>query len=86
MLGHNDIIDYVPWPTYDETKLVQTTVKIAVQICGKVREVIEVSVDANEKEIEETALAHPGIISRIEGKTIKKIIVIKGKIVNIVAI
>ena len=86
MLGHQEIIDYVSWPTYDESKLVQTTVKIAVQICGKVREVIEVSVNASEKEIEETALAHPGIISRIEGKTIKKIIVIKGKIVNIVAI
>ena len=86
MLGHKEIIDYVSWPTYDESKLVQTTVKIAVQICGKVREVIEVSVNASEKEIEETALANPGIISRIEGKTIKKIIVIKGKIVNIVAI
>ena len=86
MLGHNDIIDYVSWPTYDESKLVQTTVKIAVQICGKVREVIEVSVDASEKEIEQIALSHPGIVSRLEGKTIKKIIVIKGKIVNIVAI
>ena len=86
MLGHKEIIDFVNWPTYDESKLVQTTAKIAVQICGKLREVIEVSVDASEKEIEEAALAHPGIISRIEGKTIKKIIVIKGKIVNIVAI
>ena len=86
MLGHSEVIDFVAWPTYDESKLVQTTAKIAVQICGKVREVIEVSVDATEKEIEETALAHPGIVSRLEGKTIKKIIVIKGKIVNIVAI
>ena len=86
MLGHEEIIDFISWPTYDESKLVQNTVKIAVQICGKVREVIEVSVDASEKEIEETALAHPGIKSRIEGKQIKKIIVIKGKIVNIVAI
>ena len=86
MLGHEEIIDFVNWPTYDESKLVQSTNKIAVQICGKVRDVIEVSVNASEKEIEETALAHPGIVSRLEGKTIKKIIVIKGKIVNIVAI
>ena len=86
MLGHNEIVDFAAWPTYDESKLVQTTNKIAIQICGKLREVIEVSVDANEKEIEELALSNPGIVSRLEGKTIKKVIVIKGKIVNIVAI
>ena len=86
MLGHEEIIDFVKWPTHDESKLVQSTVKIAIQICGKLREVIEVSVDATEKEIEEAAMTHPGIVSRIEGKQIKKVIVIKGKIVNIVAI
>ena len=86
MLGHKEIIDFVSWPTYDESKLVQTTAKIAVQICGKLREVIEVNVDATEKEIENIAMSHPGIVSRLEGKTIKKVIVIKGKIVNIVAI
>ena len=86
MLGHNEIVDFAAWPTYDESKLAQTTNKIAIQICGKLREVIEVSVDANEKEIEELALSNPGIVSRLEGKTIKRVIVIKGKIVNIVAI
>ncbi len=85
-LGHEEIIDYVKWPTYDESKLALATVKIAVQICGKVREIIEVPTNASEKEIEDIALNNEGIKSRLEGKTIKKIIVIKGKIVNIVAI
>ena len=85
-LGHKEIIDYVAWPTYDESKLALATVKIAVQICGKVREIIEVPTNASEKEIEDIALNNEGIKSRLEGKTIKKIIVIKGKIVNIVAI
>ena len=85
-LGHKEVIDYVAWPTYDESKLALATVKIAVQICGKVREIIEVPTNASEKEIEDIALNNEGIKSRLEGKTIKKIIVIKGKIVNIVAI
>ena len=85
-LGHTEIIDFVSWPKYDESKLALASVKIAVQICGKVREIIEVPTDASEKEIEDIALNNEGIKTRLEGKTIKKIIVIKGKIVNIVAI
>jgi leucyl-tRNA synthetase len=84
-LHHQEIIDFVPWPTYDEAILVQQKISIAVQICGKVREVIEIDANSSEKEIEEIALNHPGIKARLEGKQIKKIIVIKGKIVNIVA-
>lgn len=85
LFGHNDTIAYEPWPTFDETKLVKQTIKIAVQIMGKVREVIEVPADADEKTIEELALSNEGIKARLEGKTIKKIIVVKGKICNIVA-
>ena len=85
-LGHNNTIAYEKWPTYDESKLVLNTITIAVQICGKTRGTIEVNADASEKEIEEVALASSLVKSRIEGKTIKKIIVIKNKIINIVAI
>ena len=85
-LGHNNTIAYEKWPTYEEGKLVLNTITIAVQICGKTRGTIEVNADASEKEIEEVALASSLVKSRIEGKTIKKIIVIKNKIINIVAI
>ena len=86
ILGNKDSIAYEKWPEYDENKLVKSSIKIAVQICGKVREIIEVPVDASEKEIEEIALNNPGIKQRLEGKEIKRVIIIKGKICNIVAI
>ena len=86
ILGNKESIAYEKWPEYDENKLVKSSIKIAVQICGKVREIIEVPVDASEKEIEEIALNNPGIKQRLEGKEIKRVIIIKGKICNIVAI
>ena len=85
-LGHNNTIAYEKWPSYNETKLVKNTVQIAVQICGKMRGTIEIDVNLDEKQIEEIALNADFVKSRIEGKQIKKIIVIKNKIVNIVAI
>ena len=86
ILGNKESIAYEEWPKYDENKLVKSSIKIAVQICGKVREIIEVPVDASDKEIEEIALNNPGIKQRLEGKEIKRVIIIKGKICNIVAI
>ena len=85
-LGHNNTIAYEKWPNFDEKKLVKNTIQIAVQICGKMRGTIEVDVNLDEKQIEEIALNADFVKSRIEGKQIKKIIVIKNKIVNIVAI
>ena len=85
-LGHNNTIAYEKWPDFDEKKLVKNTIQIAVQICGKMRGTIEVDVNLDEKQIEEIALNADFVKSRIEGKQIKKIIVIKNKIVNIVAI
>ncbi len=69
-----------------ENKLVLNEIEIAVQICGKTRGTIKVNVDASEKEIEDIALNADFVKTRIVGKEIKKIIVIKNKIVNIVAI
>ena len=85
-LGHNNTIAYEKWPNFDEKKLVKNTIQIAVQICGKMRGTIEVDVNLDEKQIEEIALNADFVKSRIEGKQIKKIIIIKNKIVNIVAI
>ncbi len=86
LIGEEGLIDYTPWPSYDESKLVKDTVDIAVQICGKMRGIIKVNYDEDEKRIEEIALEQDFVKSRIENKTIKKIIVIKNKIINIVAI
>lgn len=86
LIGHDNTIAYEKWPTYDENKLVLNEIEIAIQICGKTRGTIKVNVDANEKEIEDIALNADFVKTRIAGKEIKKIIVIKNKIVNIVAI
>ena len=86
LLGHNDIIDYQPWPTYDESKLTLDEVEIAIQICGKLRATMKIPNNSSEEFIKEKALSLDAIKTRIEGKEIKRIIVIKNKIVNIVAI
>ena len=72
------------WPQYDETKLINDTVTIAVQVNGKVRGTIEINIEDDENSIKEKALDNENVNKHIEGKEIVKIIVIKGKIVNIV--
>ena len=85
LLGHDDTIAYEPWPTYDESKTVLSNVKMAVQINGKVRDTIEVSKDEDDEKVKEIALSSENIKRNLEGKTIRKIIVVKNKIVSIVA-
>ena len=86
MLGHDDIVDFEAWPTYDESKLVLDEIEIAIQICGKLRATMKIANNSSEEEIKEKVLSLDAVKTRIEGKEIKKIIVIKNKIVNIVAI
>ena len=85
-LSHSGTIAFEPWPKYDESKLVKSTVKMAVSVNGKLRDTIEVAIDLDNDEVEKIALASEAIKKHTEGKTIKKIIVVKNKIVNIVAI
>ena len=86
MLGHKDLIDFEAWPTYDKSKIVLDTIKVAVSVNGKLRATIDVKPDLSDKEMEDIALAQEAVQRHTEGKTIKKIIVVKNKIVNIVAI
>lgn len=72
------------WPSYEEDKLVDTEKEIAVQVNGKVRATILVHIDDTDDVIKEKALSEDNVKKHIEGKEIVKIIVIKGKIVNIV--
>ena len=85
-LGHSGTITYEPWPKYDESKLVKSAVKMAVSVNGKPRDTIEVAVDLDDEEVKKIATSSEAVKRHLEGKEIKKIIVVKNKIVNIVAI
>ena len=86
LLGHDNTIAFESWPTYDESKLVMNTIKMAVSVNGKPRATIEVPLDLDEEELKKIALSQEGVIRNTEGKEIKKIIIVKNKIINIVAI
>ena len=85
MLFGGGMLAQAPWPSYDESKTVDAALEIAVQVNGKVRSVITISADADEKSIEEQALADAKIQSALQGMKVVKAIVIKKKIVNFVA-
>lgn len=85
IMGHNETITYEAWPTYDESKLVQDTVQVILQVNGKVRSKVEVEKDLDQAELEKIALADERIQQWTAEKDIKKVIVIPNKIVNIVA-
>ena len=84
MLGHTGTIAYETWPTYDETKINDDEKEIAVQVNGKVRATIKIAVDEAEDSIKAKALEEENVKRHMEGKEVVKVIVIKGKIVNIV--
>ncbi|MGX4645268.1 leucine--tRNA ligase [Holzapfeliella sp. JNUCC 80] len=84
VLGHNDSISYEPWPTFDESKLVEDTVEMIIQINGKLKSKMQVSVEASKEEVEKQALADEAIQAQIGSKEIRKVIVVPQKIVNIV--
>ena len=85
ILGYEDTITYEPWPEYDEEKLVEEEVEIVLQVNGKVRAKAVVSKDAEKETLETIAKENEKIQQSIDGKTIRKIIVVPGKLVNIVA-
>jgi len=83
-LGHASSIDFEKWPTFDSSKLVIQTVKMAIAVNGKTREVMEFAIDESEEMIKAAALNNQHVQSFIGSNPIKKVIVVKGKIVNIV--
>ena len=85
LLGHEDTIAYEPWPTYDEAKLVEDTITCVVQVNGKVRGKFEAAVGSSNEELQKQAMELETVQRQLEGKTIRKVIVVKGKVVNIVA-
>ncbi|MFJ7920240.1 leucine--tRNA ligase [Lysinibacillus fusiformis] len=84
LLGHEGTLSYEQWPTYDESKLVDAEVEVAVQVAGKVRAKIVVAKDASKEDIEKIALSDEKVQEYMAGKNLVKVIVIPGKLVNIV--
>ena len=84
LLGHEDLLTYEPWPTYDEAKLVKDEVKLAVSVNGKTRDVILVPAEATEEEAKTIAFESEKVKPFLEGKRIVKVIYVKGRILNVV--
>ncbi len=85
VFNEQDTIAYASWPTYDEAMLVEDEVEVIVQVNGKLRGKFKVAVGTSEDVLKEEALKVPAVQAQVEGKTIRKVIVVKGKVVNIVA-
>ncbi|MFG6583991.1 leucine--tRNA ligase [Sulfitobacter sp. 1A12779] len=83
--GGEGLIAKAPWPKADEKMLVDDTVTLPIQINGKRRAEIQVPADMPKEEVEKTALAHEAVIRTLDGATPKKVIVVPGRIVNVVA-
>ena len=84
-LGHTDSLLDTPWPVPDQVALTKSTLQMVVQVNGKLRAQIDVAVDADRQSIEDSALAHENVLRFTAGQTIRKVIVVPGKLVNIVA-
>ncbi|CAM3440122.1 leucine--tRNA ligase [Marinicrinis lubricantis] len=84
-LGYSESITYVPWPDYDEKLTVEDEIEIVVQVNGKIVERMSIASDTEPKQMEELALNHDKVKAAIQGKSVRKVIAVKGKLVNIVA-
>ncbi len=83
-LGHSEAVVDCAWPECDRDALIQDSVTLVIQVNGKVRGEIEVAADADQETIEQAALAEENVMRHIKGKSVKKIIVVPGRLVNIV--
>ncbi|MET3697197.1 leucyl-tRNA synthetase [Bacillus oleivorans] len=84
-LGGTDTITYQEWPAYDESKLIDNEIEVVIQINGKVKAKMVVPRDTDKIQLEELARNDEKVLAQLEGKTIRKVIAVPGKLVNIVA-
>ncbi|WP_428911274.1 leucine--tRNA ligase [Niallia sp. Krafla_26] len=84
-LGHSGTVAYESWPAYDEAKLKDDKVEIVIQINGKVKHKLVVPVNTNKVVLEQLAMDDDKVKAQIDGKTVRKVIAVPGKLVNIVA-
>ncbi|MFO1432178.1 MAG: leucine--tRNA ligase [Candidatus Competibacteraceae bacterium] len=83
-LAYEGAVIDAPWPVPDETALRRDSITLVVQVNGKVRAQLEVPLDADKATIEQLALASPNVQRFVEGKTVRRLIVVPGKLINIV--
>ncbi|MBN1974037.1 MAG: leucine--tRNA ligase [Sedimentisphaerales bacterium] len=83
-LGHNDSLAYESWPEYDKELIKEKEIELAIQVNGKIKDKIVVPADADEEQIKQKVLGNDKVIAALAGKTPKKVIVIKSRLVNIV--
>lgn len=84
-LGHKHPLADEPWPQWDETATVQDTLTVALQVNGKLRGTLEIPAGADKAELERAALADPAVQRHTTGLTVRKVVLVPGKLVNIVA-
>lgn len=85
MLGHDNTLTYAEWPKYDESLLEENEVEIVVQINGKIKARLAVDASMDKETLEKLVLENEEVQAQLEGKTVRKIVAVPGKLVNIVA-
>jgi len=85
LLGHQESVAYAPWPAYDSALLVAKEVEVVFQVNGKLRDRVKVAAGLSQAELEKVALANEKVRQHTAGKTVRKVIVVPDKLVNIVA-
>jgi leucyl-tRNA synthetase len=83
-LGHRDGLAYEPWPTYDERLARDETVEIAVQVNGRIRSRVMVPADADDRQLEQMARGDEKVSQALKGKTVRRVIVVPGRLVNLI--
>jgi leucyl-tRNA synthetase len=84
-LGHERSLGAAPWPSWEEKYLAETEIEIVVQVMGKVRGKVLVPPDAGEDAVREKAVADPNVSKFLAGKTVRKVVFVPGRLINIVA-
>lgn len=85
LLGHNESIEKSEWPSFDPTKLAEKQIEVIVQINGKIRARLMVNKGTPREELQEKAMQEQHVTENLQGKAIKKLIIVPDKLVNIVA-
>jgi leucyl-tRNA synthetase len=83
-LGHGTLLAETAWPVADPKLVIDETVTVAVQVNGKLRATVQLPRDCDKAEAERVALAEPAVVKALDGKPVKKVVVVPNRIVNVV--
>jgi leucyl-tRNA synthetase len=83
-LGSQDLLAYEPWPAFDAALVKDDVIEIGVQVNGKARASVQIAVDADEATAQAAALADPKVKQFTDGKQLKKVIYVRGRILNLI--